>query len=97
MHLEFERSGGFAGLTVRAVLEAVELTAAETAGIAALPRSGRAARRAGARDVFTYQVTLVDGHHRQVHRFSDLDIGDAARPLLERLARAAEPPRRPGL
>jgi hypothetical protein len=91
--IEFERSGGFANVPLRAELTADALDPQERAALDALlerPPAGAAAR-SGAPDRFQYDFTVIRGgqrHHVQLgEREVDADLG----ALIDRLERAAAP------
>ena len=96
MRIEFTRSGGFAGISVGGALDAAELSPEESAGLEALPRI-RPHRAHAARDAFRYTVAIDDGQRRREYSFSELDVPDELRPLIARLAAAADPRPSPGL
>ena len=81
--IEFERSGGFANIPVRAAVPADALDPRERAALEALlaREPAGAAARAGAPDRFQYDVTVVDGR--------------APPPRAARRARARRGPARP--
>lgn len=94
MRLELERSGGFAGRTVRWSLDTGTLPSEEAAAVADL--AAHAASWGGppapGSDRFAYRLRVLDGPSPV-----DVSFGEpgppAARPLLDRLrARPPEPP-----
>ena len=91
--IEFERSGGFANLTLRADVAAAELDPRERAALDALlqrPPAGAAAR-AGAPDRFQYDVTVISGGERHHVQLGERDVDEHLRALIDRLERAAAP------
>ncbi len=84
MRIEFERSGGFAGLTLRASLELDD----DPDGFEALNHLGTA-QLDTLRDHFRYKLTVVEGEKRRTFTFTDVDVSPALWPLLDRLTRAA--------
>ncbi|MGH9000787.1 MAG: protealysin inhibitor emfourin [Acidimicrobiia bacterium] len=86
--VEFSRSGGVAGVTVRAAVDAADLTAEEAAGLVVLAGL-EPAGAARSRDRFSYRVATVEGDRRNECTFAEEDVPPSLRPLLERLTRAA--------
>ena len=96
MRISFERSGGFAGLTLTAELDTASLPAddadqvqkmVEAAGFFQLPASIPAAARGA--DAFQYVVTVEDQGRRHTVRTTDLAAPDALRSLLQHLTKVA--------
>jgi anti-sigma factor RsiW len=86
--IEFERSGGYANIPLRAELTAGELDPPERAALdALLAREPATEARAGAPDRFQYDIT-VGPHHVQL---GERDVDEILRPLIDRLERAAAP------
>jgi hypothetical protein len=87
--IEFERSGGFANVPLRAELAADALEPQERAALDALLAREPAgpAARAGAPDRFQYDVTVVAGESRHHVQLSEREIDGALRPLIDRLER----------
>jgi hypothetical protein len=92
MKIEFERSGGFAGMRIQATVDtetlsaeaADELRAAvEAADFFNLPRK-ITARDEGA-DRFQYRLTVDAGQQKHTVETSDAGAPDALQPLLRRL------------
>lgn len=95
MHVELTRSGGFAGLTRRVVVEGADLTPDERAGIDTLTGATAPgpAPEVG-RDRYSYRLVVVDGTVERTYAFPEAAVPDVLQPLLRRLTEAA--PRRPG-
>ena len=91
--IEFERSGGFANIPVRAAVSADVLDPRERAALAALlaREPAGAAARAGAPDRFQYDVTVVTGGRRHQVRLGERELDGDLRALIDRLERAAAP------
>ena len=91
--IEFERSGGFANIPLRAELAADALDPRERAGLEALlarEPAGMTAR-AGAPDRFQYDVSVVAGGRRHHVRLGERELDENLRALIDRLERAAAP------
>lgn len=95
MTISFERSGGFAGLTLRTVVDTDALPPDEAerlrklvarAGFFDLP--GALPGGEGA-DRFQYVVTAEDGERRHTVRTGEAEAPDALRELLDELTRLA--------
>jgi hypothetical protein len=91
--IEFERSGGFAGIPIRASVSADALDPREREGLDALlaREPAGAAGRGGAPDRFQYDVTVVAGDRRHSVRLGERDVDEPLRALIDRLERAAAP------
>ena len=91
--IEFERSGGFANIPLRAAVSADVLDPRERAGLEALlaREPAGAAARAGAPDRFQYDVTVIAGDRRHRVRLGERELDDDLRALIDRLERAAAP------
>jgi hypothetical protein len=91
--IEFERSGGFAGIPVRASVSADALDPRERAGLEALLAREQAgpAARAGAPDRFQYDVTVIAGGRRHRVRLGERELDESLRALIDRLERDAAP------
>jgi len=98
LRLHYRRSGGFTGVELAVDVLAGELPAEQT-GLAvrllAHPEEFRTATPPamppGAADLFSYQLELDDGDRRQAYRWSEFEVPDAARPLLNTLQGLAKP------
>ena len=93
VRIEFERSGGYANIPLRAELSADALDPQERAALDALlerPPAGSAAR-AGAPDRFQYDVTVVAGETRHHVQLGERDVDEPLRALIDRLERDAAP------
>jgi len=95
MEIRFERSGGFAGMTVSTELRTDSLSAEEAkeicdlvedAGFFDLPSSTDPGTGA---DRFSYEITITDGERSHTVRTDDDTAPPALVPLLDRLSRAA--------
>ena len=94
MRIEFTRSGGFAGLSVRLALESAELPAGEREALEAL------IHQAGffelpdrllspAADAFQYDLAIEREGLRHAVRLDERGAPEAVRPLLQRLTELA--------
>ncbi|MCA1683096.1 MAG: hypothetical protein LC685_03785 [Actinobacteria bacterium] len=90
--VELERTGGLAGMRVRAAVPLDHLTSEERAGVdALLSRPSAGAAVAGPADRFQYDLTVVtDGREHHV-RLGEIEIDDRLRPLIDRLEGDAAP------
>jgi len=93
VRIEFERSGGFANIPLRASLSADALGPQERAGLDALlaREPAGATARAGAPDRFQYDVTVIAGESRHRVRLGERELDEPLRALIDRLERAAAP------
>ena len=91
--IEFERSGGFANIPLRAEVAAGALDPRERAALDALLERvpAAAAARAGAPDRFQYDVTVVAGGRRHHVQLGERDLDEPLRALIDRLERDAAP------
>jgi hypothetical protein len=91
--IEFERSGGFANIPLRADVSADVLDPRERAGLDALlaREPAGATARAGAPDRFQYDVSVVAGDRRHHVRLGERELDENLRALIDRLERAAAP------
>ena len=89
--IEFERSGGYANIPLRAEVAAGDLDPQERAALVALLARAPAgsAARAGAPDRFQYDITVVAGEARHHVQLADGDVDETLRALIDRLERAA--------
>jgi hypothetical protein len=94
IRIELERSGGFAGITLRSTLDTATLPPAQAAEVAALvdrvdlAALARQARQAGpprGADRFQYDLTVERGGRRQHLSLPDGAVPDELRPLLDRM------------
>jgi hypothetical protein len=94
MRIQFERSGGFAGITRKASVDTSRLPPAEKAQLESLvnaadfdrippPKPGPSADR------FQYRLTISDGGRRKTASFADGQVTPQMRPLLDRLLELA--------
>jgi emfourin len=91
--VELERSGGFAGVTRHAILDAGDFSPAERRGLDALlvrEAAGREAIR-GMPDEFQYDVTVVCGARRHRVRLAESDLDEVLGPLIRRLETESRP------
>lgn len=90
MRIELERSGGFAGLTLRAALDTSELApplaGGAEAALARLPWGDQAPTAPRGADHYQYKLDVVDDaeQRRSVVLFEP-DIPDELRPLIQQL------------
>ena len=91
--IEFERSGGFANLPLRAEVAAEALDPRERAALDSLLEREPAgpAARAGAPDRFQYDLTVVAGGTRHHVQLGEREVDETLRALIDRLERAAAP------
>ncbi len=94
--IDLERSGGFAGVTLRASVDTAKLPAAEAdqlAGLLARVDLDELARRPSgiptAPDRFQYDLTVTRGGRRQHVTFGERAVTPELRPLLNRLVELA--------
>ena len=93
MKIEFRRSGGLAGLSVRLALESAELPAAEREALEQLIARARVFERAESRtrprpDGFQYDLAIEQGGRRHTLCVHD-PVDESLAPLLERLTALA--------
>ena len=102
MRIEFERSGGFAGLLVRASVDTAALPAneagqleewVEQAGFFSLPERLRGAPSAA--DRFLYRLTIESGDRRHTVEMGESAVPPALSPLVDWLTDAARRRGRP--
>ena len=93
VRIEFERSGGYANIPLRAEVAADALDPQERAALDSLLEREPAGppARAGAPDRFQYDVTVVAGATRHHVQLGERDVDAPLRPLIDRLERAAAP------
>jgi len=94
MRIQFERSGGFAGITRKASVDTSRLPPAEKAQLEALANAVDFARipppKPGpSADRFQYRLTISDGGQRKTASFADGQVTPEMRPLLDRLLELA--------
>jgi hypothetical protein len=93
MRVVLERSGGFAGRTIRRGLDTAELPDTDAdalrALVAGLPADVPGARPTGATrpDGFTYAVRVDAGDRHDVHHFAE-PVPEIAKPLIQLLSAA---------
>jgi hypothetical protein len=97
MRIEFERTGGFAGLRAATTVDTDTLPAAEAdalralvsaAGVFELPATLRAS--APVRDQFAYKLTVTDGARTHTVRMDESAVPASARPLIDWLVAALQ-------
>jgi hypothetical protein len=96
MRIEFERTGGFAGMKLRATIQAEALPPEQAQELASLMAAADffnlpgaiTAPRPGA-DQFIYRVTVEDAGRRHTVQTSDIAAPETLRPLLQRLVTLA--------
>lgn len=95
MKIRFERSGGFAGLTLHTVVDSAELHPTAARELATLVDRSGLITTTGARTVnriadgFSYSVTIDDGERCSAFASDDSSLPDSARPLVDWLTRRA--------
>jgi hypothetical protein len=96
MRIEFERSGGFAGMRLSTSVDTGDLapgdatlleSAVEAADVAQLPR--RLVSGAPGADRFQYHVVVEQGDERYEVDVGEAAIPDSLRPLIEHLSTLA--------
>ena len=89
--IEFERSGGYANIPLRAEVAVDALDPHERAALDALMKRAPAGAeaRAGAPDRFQYDVTVVAGGTRHHVQLGERDVDETLRALIDRLEGAA--------
>jgi hypothetical protein len=95
MRIEFQRSGGFAGLRLSTTVDTDKLPADEADGLKRmvdaadfflLPATLKESRGA---DQFTYRLTVEARDRRHTVEVSESAVPDSLRPLIQRLATLA--------
>jgi hypothetical protein len=97
LRIDFERTGGFAGLSMGTSVEVSELPPEEARElqhlVESLEHSGASASPPpGKPDRFQYEVTVTRGKERRSYRLAEQELSTEARELVKRLvdrARAA--------
>lgn len=96
MKIHFERSGGFAGLTLRTVVDSTDLHPAAAHELATLVDQSGLATASGHRivnriaDAFSYSLTIDDDGRCSAFASDETSLPDAARPLIDWLTRRAQ-------
>lgn len=95
MRIEFIRSGGIAGVTLKASVDTGKLPPAQGAELERLVRAidfGRLPRRPSGpgADRFQYDLTILDGKRRQAVSFNEGQLTAEVRPLVNRLVEMAK-------
>lgn len=96
MHVEFERSGGFAGLRLRATVDTESLPAEEARELEEMVEAADlfnlppaiATPTPGA-DRFNYKLTVTDEGRQHAVEVSEPSVPTKLQPLLQRLAKIA--------
>ncbi|WP_423184508.1 protealysin inhibitor emfourin [Arthrobacter sp. NyZ413] len=100
LHIRYERSGGIAGITMAAEAAEPDLPddvltiAAELLGGSSgvgTPSTAEPDKAPAAPDQFTHTVQISRGGERRSFHWSDATMPEVVRPLVETLARRAEP------
>ncbi|MFI6369282.1 protealysin inhibitor emfourin [Nocardia sp. NPDC050630] len=96
LHLEFRRSGGLAGIEMTTSVDARDLPAEQAPVITdllndTLPERDTPPPRPPIPDQFNYELTVTDGHRTSTYHWTDMQIPDAAQPLIAELAQRSEP------
>jgi len=95
MRIDFERTGGFAGMILQAIIDTNELPEEEAnelrqlieeANFFALPPTIKSASGA---DQFTYRLTVIASVRQHSVEVSDGAVPDSMRPLINRLTTLA--------
>jgi hypothetical protein len=94
MKIDFERTGGFAGMKLQAAVRTETLSPEQAAELHALVAAADFFRLpavivTSAPDQFHYRVTVAEGLRRHTIQTTDSAAPAALRPLLERLAALA--------
>jgi len=97
MQVRLVRSGGVAGLTMVATVDAVDLALDQQDVVSRLLtddlRRGPDASRPGGADQFTYQLEIQEGDRTVSRHWEDSDVDETVRPLLAALTSKAKPSR----
>lgn len=96
VHLEFRRSGGLAGIEMTTSVDARDLPAEQAPVITdllndTLLEQDTPTHRPPIPDQFDYELTVTDGHRTSTYHWTDMQIPDAAQPLIAELAERSEP------
>ena len=94
IHIEFRRSGGFAGISLLATATADQLPGDHEARLRGLLTSGQVPQEPGApsgADQFHYQLSLDDGQRRRSFAWDETQVPAEIRPVLHSLTRLARP------
>jgi emfourin len=97
IHIEFRRSGGFAGISLTATATADELPAEQAAQVQRLlaadmpPPAPDTAPGGGGADRFQYQLDLDDGQQHRSFAWDEAQVPEPIRPVLGALTRLATP------
>jgi Emfourin len=96
IHIDFRRSGGFAGIPLRATATADQLPQEHVAALTrllaaeALDETHSTAPGGGA-DRFQYQLDLDDGQRHRSFTWDETQVPETIQPLLGALTRMAKP------
>lgn len=96
VRLEFRRSGGLAGIEMTTSVDARDLPAEQAPVITdllnnTLPERNTPTHRPPMPDQFDYELTVTDGNRSSTYHWTDIQIPDAAQPLIAELAERSEP------
>jgi len=99
VHVEFRRSGGFAGISLTAATSTDTLTGEHAAQVRDLLARPEAQPRQAAPggvpspgpDRFQYHLRLDDGQRQRAFSWNETQVPDEVRPLLSELTRLAHP------
>ncbi len=95
MRIDYERSGGFAGMRITTTVDTQSLPADQGKEMAQLVASSgffnipSTPPPAGGADMYTYKVTVTDGGQTHTVTVKDGSIPPALQPLLQRLTAMA--------
>jgi hypothetical protein len=97
VHIEFQRSGGFAGLTMRTEVDTSELPSEDAEAferlVKSLERSGVGdSPSPGKPDRFQYELTVTRGKESRRFRLAEQDLTPEARELVSLLVERARRP-----
>jgi hypothetical protein len=96
IRIDFRRSGGFAGIPLRATATADQLPEDHTATLEGLlaaeaPSRPHATAPGGGADRFQYQLDLDDGQRHRSFSWDETQVPETIQPLLGVLTRMAKP------
>ena len=104
MRIEFERTGGFAGLRVHSIIETEALSPEQTKELDSLVKSAgffelpsTIGMPAGGADRFKYRITIEDDRAKHTIETGDETVPEPLRQLLQRLMALARSSNRPRL
>jgi hypothetical protein len=96
IHIQFRRSGGFAGIPLTATTTADQLPEDHAAQLQGLLTSAEVPQKPdhsapGGADRFQYQLNLDDGQQHRSFSWDETQVPDEIRPVLGTLTRLARP------